>query len=153
MDFFSVESETHIGTLRARKGHNFSHMPHPPTYMAHYILVDLTLLKKYVIILKKGFFSKSEKKCVELPQNGATAQYSSVESYSSEGICSKREYKCGLGGWALRRPGQRSCRFDFFKNLCYNRIDTLKIFRASIRRPRMLRSYAPLRYADMLPQN
>ena len=50
----------------------------------------MTLLKKYVIILKKAFFSKSEKKCVELPQNGATAQYSSAEGYSSEGISAKR---------------------------------------------------------------
>jgi hypothetical protein len=47
--------------------------------MAHYTLVSLTLLKKYVIILKKPKFSKSEKKCVKLPQNGATAQYSSAE--------------------------------------------------------------------------
>ena len=72
MDFLNVGSGTVERAI-------FSHMPHPPMYMAHYTVVDLTLLKKYVIILKKAFFSKSEKKCVKLPQNGATAQYSSAE--------------------------------------------------------------------------
>lgn len=41
-------------------------------------------IKKICYNIKKAFFSKSEKKCVELPQNGATAQYSSAEGYSSE---------------------------------------------------------------------
>lgn len=74
MDFLNVES----GSAKRAK---FSHMLRVAlsTRLASLGVADLTLLKKYVIILKKAFFSKSEKKCVKLPQNGATAQYSSAE--------------------------------------------------------------------------
>ena len=33
---------------------------------------------------------------------------------------------------SVAQTGTEKCRFDFFKKLCYNRIDTLKIFRARI---------------------
>lgn len=56
MDFFHGESGRPNRAI-------FSHMFRVALSMR------LDFIKKYVIILKKGIFSKSEKKCVELLQN------------------------------------------------------------------------------------
>ena len=110
----------------------------------------LTLLKKYVIILKKRhFFPKVKRSALNYSEMELQLNTVPPKVSSQERCVPKGKEKVRARRLSVAQTGTKKCRFDFFKNLCYNRIDTLKIFRAGIRQPGIILTYASRCYADM----
>ena len=118
----------------------------------HYTLADLTLLKKYVIILKKGIFFQKWKRSA-LNYHKMELQLNTVpQKIILQGAYAPKGKEVAARRLSVAQTGVKVWTLDFFKNLCYNRIDTLKIFRAESLRSAAehpptgnRRSYASLR--------
>ena len=95
----------------------------------------LTLLKKYVIILKKRHFFPKVKRSA-LNYHKMELQLNTVPpKVILQGAYVPIDKEVAARRLSVAQTGTEKCRFDFFKNLCYNRIDTLKIFRHMLCRP------------------
>ena len=99
-------------------------------------------IKKICYNIKKSLFFQKWK---EVRWTTTKWSYSSIQ-FRRRLVLKRVVFQKGASMRARRlsvaQTGTYGCKLDFFKNLCYNRIDTLKIFRAGIRRPGTIRTYA-----------